>query len=58
VGAGPWPGDLPKPRNSPLAEQLPEEREAMSAVLTPPHEPGVAFELDGQPVTARPGETI
>ncbi|RAR54144.1 UNVERIFIED_CONTAM: NADH:ubiquinone oxidoreductase subunit F (NADH-binding) [Acidovorax defluvii] len=23
VGAGPWPGDLPKPRNSPLAEQLP-----------------------------------
>ena len=24
VGAGPWPGDLPKPRNSPLVEQLPE----------------------------------
>jgi len=23
VGEGPWPGDLPKPRNSPLAEQLP-----------------------------------
>ena len=23
-----------------------------------PHTPGVAFELDGQPVTARPGETI
>ena len=23
VGAAPWPGDLPKPRNSPLAEQLP-----------------------------------
>ncbi|WP_291475918.1 molybdopterin-dependent oxidoreductase [Acidovorax sp.] len=33
----------------------------MSAVLTScatPVEPGVAFELDGQPVTARPGETI
>lgn len=24
VGEGPWPGDLPKPRNSPLAEQLPQ----------------------------------
>ena len=24
VGEGPWPGDLPKPRNSPLAEQLPK----------------------------------
>lgn len=23
VGEGPWPGDLPKPRNSPLTEQLP-----------------------------------
>ena len=23
-----------------------------------PHTPGVAFELDGQPITARPGETI
>lgn len=23
VGEAPWPGDLPKPRNSPLAEQLP-----------------------------------
>ncbi|MDH4426347.1 MAG: NAD(P)H-dependent oxidoreductase subunit E [Acidovorax sp.] len=23
VGEGPWPGDLPRPRNSPLAEQLP-----------------------------------
>ena len=23
-----------------------------------PHTPGVAFELDGQPVTAHPGETI
>lgn len=23
VGEGPWPGDLPKPRNSPLSEQLP-----------------------------------
>ncbi|MFZ2856364.1 NADH-ubiquinone oxidoreductase-F iron-sulfur binding region domain-containing protein [Acidovorax sp.] len=23
VGEGPWPGDLPKPRNSPLIEQLP-----------------------------------
>ena len=33
----------------------------MSAVLTScatPVEPGVAFELDGQPVTAHPGETI
>ena len=24
VGEGPWPGDLPKPRNSPLTEQLPQ----------------------------------
>ena len=24
VGHGPWPGDLPKPRNSPLTEQLPQ----------------------------------
>src|SRR5574343_879526 len=24
VGEGPWPGDLPKPRNSPLAEQRPQ----------------------------------
>ena len=24
VGEGPWPGDLPKPRNSPLTEQLPK----------------------------------
>lgn len=24
VGEGPWPGDLPKPHNSPLAEQLPQ----------------------------------
>ncbi|MDR6152326.1 NADH:ubiquinone oxidoreductase subunit F (NADH-binding)/NADH:ubiquinone oxidoreductase subunit E [Acidovorax delafieldii] len=24
VGETPWPGDLPKPRNSPLAEQLPQ----------------------------------
>ena len=23
-----------------------------------PHTPGVAFELDGQPVNAHPGETI
>jgi formate dehydrogenase len=23
VGEAPWPGDLPKPRNSPLTEQLP-----------------------------------
>ena len=23
VGEAPWPGDLPKPRNSPLSEQLP-----------------------------------
>ena len=32
VGAGPWPGDLPKPRNSPLVEQLHE-----SAAEPPPH---------------------
>ena len=54
VGEGPWPGDLPKPRNSPLANC--PRRPAMSAL---PHTPGgVAFELDGQPITAHPGETI
>jgi hypothetical protein len=56
VGEDAWPGDLPKPRNSPLAEQLPPER-AMSA-LDPTPAPAWPSSWTASPSPPAPGETI
>ncbi len=55
VGEGPWPGRPAQAAQQPAHGATPPGSPAMSSL----HDTGgVAFELDGQPVNARPGETI